>query len=285
MTNAQGRSHRSHHRRVGFVRYRRAVACCALMPLTVAGIGRASAQVGPLVEGCYIATPALTYSETGTPEKGDTTWSHLKLSANGVAKRPLLRNVLDARSSWSVHHDSLSVTLSDGLAGWRLRLTPLRDGWGGTATYLSDAIVAGRSPFQRAMRLERESCGTQFSPSMAVETTIRRLEQQWRAAQESNDTAAFRRLLAPDVTFVGTSGSLRDREGFIASRAQSWIPRATAFTVDELRLRAYGTLVIVTGRATTTGEGVAARGRFTDVWARRGNAWVLVAVQRTEIAP
>ncbi|HJQ55200.1 MAG TPA: nuclear transport factor 2 family protein [Gemmatimonadaceae bacterium] len=265
--------------------HRRAAACCALIPLTLVNVGRASAQSAPLVVGCYVTTPALSYSASGTPEKGDTSWSHLKLSANGVARRPLLRNVLDARSSWSVHHDSLSVTLSDGLAGWRLRLTPLKDGWGGTATYLSDATMAGRAPVQRAMHLTRESCGAQQSPRIGVEPTIRRLEEQWRAAQQSNDTAAFRRLLAPDVTFIGTSGSLRDREGYIASRAQSWIPRATAFTVDELRLRPYGMAMIVTGRETTTGKGVAARGRFTHVWSPRGNTWVLVALQRTEIAP
>jgi len=122
-------------------------------------------------------------------------------------------------------------------------------------------------------------------PSRGVETTIRRLEDQWRAAQQANDTAAFRKLLAPEVTFIGTSGSLRDRDGYIASRAQSWIPRAARFTVDGLRLRAYGTVVIVTGRETTAGTGVAAQGRFTHVWSHRGNSWVLVALQRTEIAP
>ena len=154
-------AHRKHHRRVGFVNWRRAVTCCALIPLTFAEVGRASAQTAPLIEGCYVATPPLTYSATGTPEKSDSGWSHLKLSANGVARRPLLRSVLDARSSWSVHHDSLSVTLSDGLAGWRLRLTPLKDGWGGTATYLSDATVVGRPPLQRAVQLKRESCAVQ----------------------------------------------------------------------------------------------------------------------------
>lgn len=124
----------------------------------------------------------------------------------------------------------------------------------------------------------------QQSPTRSVETTVRRLEEHWRAAQKSDDTAAFRKLLAPELTFIGTSGSLRDRDGYIASRAQSWIPRSARFTVDGLRLRAYGTTVTVTGRETTTGTGVAAQGRFTHVWARRGSTWVLVALQRTEIA-
>jgi hypothetical protein len=106
-----------------------------------------------------------------------------------------------------------------------------------------------------------------------------------RAAQQANDTAAFRELLAPDVTFIGTSGTLRDRADYIATRTGSWIPRSTSFTVDELRLRTYSTAVIVTGRETSTGAGTNASARFTHVWARRDGTWTLVALQRTEIAP
>ncbi len=124
----------------------------------------------------------------------------------------------------------------------------------------------------------------QQSSNRGVETTVRRLEERWRAAQQANDTAAFKELLAPDVTFIGTSGSLRDRAGYISSRSGSWIPRAASFTVDELELRAYGTVVIVTGRETSTGDGTQATGRFTHVWARRDRAWKLAAIQRTEIA-
>jgi len=126
---------------------------------------------------------------------------------------------------------------------------------------------------------------SQQSASRGVETSIRRLEEQWRVAQQANDTMAFHELLSPGVTFIGTSGSLRDRAGYIASRAGSWIPRSAQFTVSELRIRVYGTAVVVTGRETSAGPGVAATGRFTHVWARDGNAWALVAIQRTEIAP
>ena len=125
----------------------------------------------------------------------------------------------------------------------------------------------------------------QGSPTLRAQAAVRQLEERWRVAQQANDTAAFRELLAPDVTFVGTSGALRDRAGYINSRADSWIPHAAQFRVDELRLRVYGTTVIVTGRETSIGPGVNATGRFTHVWVRRGSSWNLVALQRTEIAP
>ena len=113
---------------------------------------------------------------------------------------------------------------------------------------------------------------------------ILRLERAWWDAQQHDDSLSFMRLLAPDLTFIGTSGSLRDRASYIASRQGSWIPRAATFTLSELRVRLYGTVAVVTGRGTTTGAGVAGSARFTDVWVLRAGMWQLVVIQRTEIA-
>ena len=118
----------------------------------------------------------------------------------------------------------------------------------------------------------------------SVARTIIQLEDAWRAAQWHTDTAAFLRLLAPDVTFIGTSGSFRTRAEYIASRTGSTIPQATAFAVTELKVRLFGGTVVVTGRATTTGPH-ADSARFTDVWAWRDSRWQLVAVQRTDVVP
>ena len=114
---------------------------------------------------------------------------------------------------------------------------------------------------------------------------ILRLEEAWRTAQQHNDRAAFDRLLAADVSFVGTSGSLRNKKDYIESRAGSSIPRAATYTIRDLSVRFYGRVVIVTGTGETTGEGVAYKARFTHVWARRSGRWQLVAIQRTDIAP
>jgi ketosteroid isomerase-like protein len=125
--------------------------------------------------------------------------------------------------------------------------------------------------------------GHSKQPSRKAE--ILRLEEAWRSAQHHNDRAAFDRLLAPDVTFVGTSGSLRDKKDYISSRAASWIPRSATYTIHDLSVRFFGVVCIVTGTEETTGEGVAFKGRFTHVWARRAGRWQLVAIQRTNIAP
>ena len=114
--------------------------------------------------------------------------------------------------------------------------------------------------------------------------TVLRLEEDWRLAQHKNDKAALLALLAPDVTFIGTSGSLRDRADYIASRTTSRLPRSPTYEYSELRARVFGSVVIVTGREATTGEGTAFQGRFTHVWAQREGRWQLVAIQRTDIA-
>jgi len=116
-----------------------------------------------------------------------------------------------------------------------------------------------------------------------AESQIRRLEDEWRRAQKASDTAAFMKLLSPDLTFIGTSGSLRDRAGFIASRTDSSIPRAASYEISELRVRVLEDVAVVTGREATTGSGTAFQGRFTHVWARQSGEWRLIAVQRTDI--
>jgi len=122
------------------------------------------------------------------------------------------------------------------------------------------------------------------SDSSRVVQAVLVLEEQWRAAQQMNDTLAFRRLLAPELSFVGTSGSLRDVRGFIDSRSGSMIPRAATYTISDLRVRVYYRVAIVTGQEATTGEGVAFAGRFTHVWVLKDRGWHLVAIQRTNIA-
>jgi hypothetical protein len=113
---------------------------------------------------------------------------------------------------------------------------------------------------------------------------IFRLEEQWRVAQQQSDKAAFDRLLARDLTFVGTSGSFRDKAGYVASRRGSYIPQASSYRIDGLVVRFYGDTAIVTGREATKVAGVAHQARFTHVWVQQQGQWRLVAIQRTEIS-
>jgi len=127
--------------------------------------------------------------------------------------------------------------------------------------------------------------GVMAQNTIQASKEILRLEDRWREAQHQNDKDAYDQLLSADLTFIGTSGSFRDKTGFIASRKDSWIPRSETYTYSEMTVRFYGSAAIVTGREATTGTGVAFQGRFTHVWAKRQGRWRLVAIQRTNITP
>jgi ketosteroid isomerase-like protein len=133
--------------------------------------------------------------------------------------------------------------------------------------------------------LTPQAIATGLLGSGQVESKILGLEDKWRVAQHRNDVEAFMALLSPALTFIGTSGSLRDRSDFIASRVSSWIPRAATYECSELRVRVFGPVAVVTGREATTGDGVAFQGRFTHVWAEQAGDWRLVAIHRTDILP
>ena len=127
--------------------------------------------------------------------------------------------------------------------------------------------------------------GVMAQNTIQARKEILRLEDRWREAQHQNDKDAYDQLLSADLTFIGTSGSFRDKTSFIASRNDSWIPRSETYTYSEMTVRFYGNAAVVTGREATTGTGVAFQGRFTHVWAKRQGKWQLVAIQRTDITP
>ena len=118
----------------------------------------AGAQARQRVVGCYFATPALTYSARGEPERGDSSWAVVVLGENGKLRRPLLRPSLDRHSSWKMVGDTLKLTVHDGLVGWSVSLLPDSMGWKGNAIYLTDAIVAGWKAPEHSILLTRRSC-------------------------------------------------------------------------------------------------------------------------------
>ena len=94
----------------------------------------------------------------------------------------------------------------------------------------------------------------------------------------------------PLVVLAQTKGDRRGKEllqleNFMASRGNSWIPRAESYTYSDLSVRFYGEAAIVTGLEATSGAGVTARARFTHVWSQVHRKWRLVAIHRTEILP
>jgi ketosteroid isomerase-like protein len=126
-------------------------------------------------------------------------------------------------------------------------------------------------------------------PAIAVRTdtrddsdyeTLLALNRDYIAAVQSSDVARFDEILAEDFLCSHPDGSLVDRATFLAQTARPVAIRDLA--AEDVIVRLFGDVAII--HAATRylkpdgGEG---RGRYTDVWARRGGGWLCVSAHVT----
>ncbi len=97
------------------------------------------------------------------------------------------------------------------------------------------------------------------------------------------DRATMERLYADDYTYTHSNGTVANKAQDIAaslSSDQAW----TAHKSDDLKVRVYRDVAVVTGISTLSGS---AKGyasgprRFTEVWVRRNGRWQMVSGQST----
>jgi ketosteroid isomerase-like protein len=97
------------------------------------------------------------------------------------------------------------------------------------------------------------------------------------------DRATMERLYAEDYMYTHSNGTVLNKAQEIAesmSPDQAW----TAHKSDDLKVRIYGNVAIVTGLSTLTGSSkayVSGPRRFTEVWVRRNGRWQMVGGQST----
>jgi hypothetical protein len=123
-----------------------------------------------------------------------------------------------------------------------------------------------------------------------AQTRSAKEQEVLKASQVANDAslikkdrAAMERLYADDYTYTHSNGTVASKAQDIAasmSSDQAW----TAHKSDDLKVRIYRDVAVVTGISTLTGS---AKGyasgprRFTEVWVRRNGRWQMVSGQST----
>jgi ketosteroid isomerase-like protein len=135
------------------------------------------------------------------------------------------------------------------------------------------------------LKLRAERIGTEpgQQPPRSDEQLLMRLVQEYNDAQVKRDRSALERLWADDYLYTHSNGAVMTKAEDIAdtmSGEMTW----TAAKLDDLRVRLYGEVGIVTGRLTMEGRAAQyASGprRFTDVFVRRSGRWQLVGGQTT----
>ena len=119
-----------------------------------------------------------------------------------------------------------------------------------------------------------------------VEQEVTRAARLYLDARLANDTATVRRLLADDFISVNSNGTLGDRAS-VMRLPMNVTPNGDqiqGFELDSLTIRVHGSTAILAGARRVRIAGTLNAGvRFTSVYVRRDDRWLLAATHSTDI--
>jgi ketosteroid isomerase-like protein len=113
----------------------------------------------------------------------------------------------------------------------------------------------------------------------AVLKAYRALDQ----AQFKKDRATMERLMARDYAYTHSNGTVNDKAADIKEMMSDDI-KWTGTKSDDLKVRTYGNVGVVTGQLTLTGSAknyVPGPRRITEIWVQRNGRWQSVGGQTT----
>ncbi|CEJ11591.1 SnoaL-like domain protein [bacterium YEK0313] len=97
---------------------------------------------------------------------------------------------------------------------------------------------------------------------------------------QNGDVARFDQILAPDFFCSNPDGTLVDRAAFLEQTARP--VTISGLAVHDVKIRIMGDTAIIHAETRYAApDGRAARGRYTDVWARRQGEWLAVSAHVT----
>ena len=121
--------------------------------------------------------------------------------------------------------------------------------------------------------------GTAAQQGGALEQDLMKLERLWNNVPP--DRATLEQLLADDFSYTHSTGVMSNKTQEIADTLSSqW----TSSKTDDMKVRVFGDVAIVTGRQTLEGTSKGYKGgprRFTDIFVKRNGKWLVVAGQTT----
>jgi ketosteroid isomerase-like protein len=118
---------------------------------------------------------------------------------------------------------------------------------------------------------------TALTPDLDI---LLELNSDYISSVQNSDVRRFDEILADDFLCSNPDGSLVDRQAFLKQTAQPVaISGLEAFDVN---VRLMGDVAIIHAQTRyTRPDGQPGRGRYTDVWARRGGRWLAVSAHVT----
>ena len=123
--------------------------------------------------------------------------------------------------------------------------------------------------------------------AQGVQDQIKKLEMDRAAAVVAGDVATLDKLTADDFTFIHPDGQMTGKAQTMDAIKAGQI-KLTSNTVSDLKVRMYGDVAVVTGKAdlegTAFGQNVTGQVMFTRVYVKKDGRWQSVAYQQTAVA-
>jgi ketosteroid isomerase-like protein len=114
------------------------------------------------------------------------------------------------------------------------------------------------------------------------QATLEALNREYIRSVSEADVAWFDANLSEDFVNSNPDCSLLDRAGFLAQIRRGSTVKDLG--IEDVLIRVLGDVALIHARTTyTKADGQRGAGRYTDVWARRGDRWVCVAANVTRL--
>ena len=117
---------------------------------------------------------------------------------------------------------------------------------------------------------------------------LNELEQRLIKAWVEHDRAMVEATLSDDWAVIDPMGRVLTKAQVIAEGFESGERKIESGTIDDVRVRLFNEMAVVTGRTVATGSyqgtSMTVKLRFTDVCVKRSDNWQVVASQATLIA-
>jgi len=114
------------------------------------------------------------------------------------------------------------------------------------------------------------------------QATLEALNREYIRSVSEADVPWFDAHLSQDFVNSNPDGSLVDRAGFLAQIGRGSTVKNLG--IEDVLIRVLGDVALIHARTTyTKPDHQPGGGRYTDVWARRGDRWVCIAANVTRV--
>jgi hypothetical protein len=131
------------------------------------------------------------------------------------------------------------------------------------------------------------NANAQEPANSAATQELLKLEKTRVDALVKGDIPVLDKLLAADLSYVHSSGALESKAKFLGDLGSGERKYVSMQPDNEPTVRSYGDWAILNGAVTTTviyrGQTSDLHIRFTEVWAKHGTQWQVVAWHSTKI--